>query len=142
MITEKAIHELVVDPEFKNLIRPLFKQEYLQLEQNLISDGCRDPLTTWHGVIIDGHNRYELCRKHLIPFSVEEMEFECKEEVIAWICANQLGRRNLTEETRKYLIGMQYESEKIVNSKKMPLVSISMLAKTVPSLKSASIRSR
>ena len=61
------------------------------------------------------------------PFSVEEMEFECKEEVIAWICANQLGRRNLTEETRKYLIGIQYESEKIVNSKKMPLVSISML---------------
>lgn len=84
MITEKAIHELVVDPEFKNLIRPLFKQEYLQLEQNLISDGCRDPLTTWHGIIIDGHNRYELCRKHQIPFSVEEMEFECKEEVIAW----------------------------------------------------------
>ena len=40
----------------------------LQLEQNLISDGCRDPLTTWHGVIIDGHNRYELCRKHQIPF--------------------------------------------------------------------------
>lgn len=121
MITEKAIHELVVDPEFKNLIRPLFKQEYLQLEQNLISDGCRDPLTTWHGVIIDGHNRYELCRKHQIPFSVEEMEFECKEEVIAWICANQLGRRNLTEETRKYLIGIQYESEKIVNSKKNAL---------------------
>lgn len=121
MILEKAVHELEVDPEFKNLIRPLFKQEYLQLEQNLLVDGCRDPLTTWHGVIIDGHNRYELCRKHKIPFSVEEMEFECKEAVIAWICANQLGRRNLTEETRKYLIGMQYESEKIVNSKKNAL---------------------
>ena len=37
-----------------------------------------------------------------------------KEEVIAWICANQLGRRNISEETRKYLIGLQYETEKII----------------------------
>ena len=43
-----------------------------------------------------------------------DMEFECREAAIAWICANQLGRRNITEETRKFLIGMQYESEKVV----------------------------
>ena len=33
-------------------------------------------------------------------------------EVIAWICKNQLGRRNLTPAQRKYLIGKQYEAEK------------------------------
>ncbi|OON87456.1 hypothetical protein BXO88_04075 [Oribacterium sp. C9] len=112
--------ELKIDDEFKNLIRPLFRQEYLQLEANLLSDGCRTPISIWNGVIIDGHNRYEICTRHGIPFEVEELNFLCREEAIAWICANQLGRRNLTEETRKYLIGIQYESEKIVNSKKNP----------------------
>jgi hypothetical protein len=33
--------------------------------------------------------------------------------VVAWICSNQLGRRNLSEQTRRYLIGKQYEAEKI-----------------------------
>ena len=115
---EKQVYELKIDREFKNLIRPLQRKEFLQLEANILSDGCRDPIVTYDGFIIDGHNRYEICVKHNIPFSVLEMVFECREEAIAWICANQLGRRNITEETRKFLIGMQYESEKIVNNKK------------------------
>ena len=114
----KSIQKLEIDEEFKNLIRPLQQQEYLQLEVNILADGCRNPITTWNGVIVDGHNRYEICQRHKIPFSIEEMDFECREAAIAWICANQLGRRNLTEETRKFLIGMQYESEKIINGKK------------------------
>lgn len=112
------IPKLTIDDEFKTLIRPLFKAEYEQLEKNILKDGCRDPLTTWNGILIDGHNRYSICQKHGIPFRVVEMEFSCRDEVIAWICANQLGRRNLTEETRKFLIGKQYEAEKIVNVQK------------------------
>ena len=105
---------LKINPEFKNLIRPLRRKELLQLEENLLADGCREPIITWKGFIVDGHNRYELCSKHGIPFQVLEKEFSSKEEVIAWICANQLGRRNISEETRKYLIGLQYETEKII----------------------------
>lgn len=48
----------------------------------------------------------------------ELMTFSCREEAVAWICANQLGRRNLTEESRKFLIGKQYESEKVVTRKR------------------------
>lgn len=112
------IQRLIIDEEFKTLIRPLFKAEYEQLEKNIIKDGCRDPLTTWNGILIDGHNRYSICQRHNIPFNVVEMEFSCRDEVIAWICANQLGRRNLTEETRKFLIGKQYEAEKRVNTQR------------------------
>lgn len=108
------IRRLKTDEEFKHLIRPLRQREYAQLEKNIIADGCRDPIVVWNDVIIDGHNRYEICVRHNIPFDTKEMEFECREAAIAWICANQLGRRNITEETRKFLIGMQYESEKVV----------------------------
>ena len=111
---------LTIDPQFKNLIPPLQRTEYLQLEENLLADGCRDPLVVWRGTLIDGHNRYEICTRHSIPFSVKEMNFYCREEAIAWICANQLGRRNLSEETRKYLIGKQYDSEKFVSKIKNP----------------------
>lgn len=110
--------KLKIDKEFKNLIRPLSPKEYEQLEANIIADGCRDPIVTWNGFIIDGHNRYEICRKHNISFSVKEMTFESRDDVVVWICANQLGRRNITEETRKYLIGLQYETEKVINKKK------------------------
>ena len=55
---EKALRQLQIDPHFKNLIRPLQRKEYLQLEQNILADGCRDPLIVWNGVIVDGHNRY------------------------------------------------------------------------------------
>ncbi len=111
----KQLWKLKIDREFQELIRPLFKNEYLQLEENLLADGCREPISVWNDVIVDGHNRYRICTQHGIPFAVEDMYFSCREEAVAWICANQLGRRNLTEESRKYLIGKQYESEKIIS---------------------------
>lgn len=117
-MNSKAVHKLKIDPNFKNLIRPLQRKEYLQLEANIMADGCRDAIITWNGYIVDGHNRYEICTTHQIPFEIMEMDFECREAAIAWICSNQLGRRNITEETRKFLIGMQYESEKIVATKR------------------------
>ena len=40
------------------------------------------------------------------------LPFESREEVLAWICKNQLGRRNLTPEQKYYLMGKQYEAEK------------------------------
>lgn len=117
---EKSLRTLKIDPQFKNLISPLHKKEYLQLEENLLADGCRDPLIVWKGFLVDGHNRYEICTRHQIPFSIIEMGFTCREEVVAWICSNQLGRRNISEETRRFLIGKQYEAEKLVSKIKNP----------------------
>lgn len=111
---------LKTDKDFKNLIRPLRRQEYLALEQSLRAEGCREPIIVWDGFIVDGHNRYAICQKFGIPFQVQEIDFFCKEEAIAWICAQQLKRKNITEEARKFLIGMQYETEKYVNHLKNP----------------------
>lgn len=110
---DKGFAVLEIDPEFKTLIRPLRKDEYLQLEVNLAVDGCREPIITWNNIIVDGHNRYEICNRLHIPYAIREMPFENREQAIVWICSNQLGRRNITEETRRYLIGKQYELEKV-----------------------------
>lgn len=109
--------ELNIDPEFQRFIPPLTTQEFELLEQSITREGCRNAIVTWYGVILDGHNRYAVCQKHNIPFSVKEMYFESRDEAISWICANQLGRRNITEETRRYLIGKRYDAEKRIGAR-------------------------
>ena len=64
---EKGFEKLEIDHEFKTLIQPLRKDEYRQLEVNLTIDGCREPIITWNDLIIDGHNRYEICNRLRIP---------------------------------------------------------------------------
>ena len=103
---------LNIDQEFKNIIPPLTPEEYRQLEENILAEGCRDPLIAWGDVLIDGHNRYEICVQHGIPFEVMQREFADRSEARSWIIRNQLGRRNLTPEQRAYLIGKEYEERK------------------------------
>lgn len=86
---------LTIDPEFKNLIPPLTSEEYAGLEESILAEGCRDSLVAWHGILIDGHNRYEICEKYGIPYSIMETDFETRDAVIEWIIKNQFGRRNL-----------------------------------------------
>jgi N6-adenosine-specific RNA methylase IME4 len=96
--------ELTIDPEFAALIPPLAPEEREQLERNILADGCRDPLTVWDGVIVDGHNRYEICTRHGIEFDVEEKQFESRAHARIWMRENQKGRRNLSP---AWLIEMQ-----------------------------------
>lgn len=115
-MAEQSTYTLKINESFKRLIPPLSSEELQQLEQNLIRDGCREPLCVWNNTILDGHNRYEICTRLKIPFTIRRIYFKCSEEATAWICANQLGRRNISEETRKYLIGKRYEMEKIIGA--------------------------
>ena len=91
---------IVIDPEFKELIPPLTDNEFRQLEANLLRDGCKEPLTVWDGILIDGHNRYMICRQHSIKFKVDEIKFESRDHAMAWIDERQLGRRNLDDDKR------------------------------------------
>lgn len=84
-----------IDNEFKALIPPLTEDERNGLEQSLLNEGCRDALVLWGDILIDGHNRYEICTKHGIPYTTIQKEFADRDEAIQWIILNQFGRRNL-----------------------------------------------
>lgn len=105
---------LKIDPEFQSLIPPLAADEYKELKASILKDGCREAICVWYATIVDGHNRYEICTKHQIPVQIKKLYFKNREEVIAWICTTQLGRHNISEMTRRYLIGKRYEMEKIL----------------------------
>ena len=104
---------LKIDPEFQSQIPPLTDDEFKQLEENILKEGkLLSPLIVWNNILVDGHNRYAILQKHPeIYFSTMPLPFENREEVLAWICKNQLGRRNLTPEQKKFLIGKQYSVE-------------------------------
>lgn len=105
---------LIIDPEFRDKIPPLTEDEFTLLEENILSDGAVfSPLIVWDGTILDGHNRYEIIQKHPeLTYAVHEVSFANRYEAISWICKHQLGRRNLTPQQKKYLIGQRYEAEK------------------------------
>ena len=106
--------KLIIDPEFRDKIPPLTEDEFTLLEENILSDGAVfSPLIVWDGTILDGHNRYEIIQKHPeLTYAVHKMSFANRYEAISWICKHQLGRRNLTPQQKKYLIGQRYEAEK------------------------------
>lgn len=106
--------ELRVDPLFRDKIRPLSGEEFKQLEENIVADGeVREPIVVWQGVIVDGHHRWQIIQKHpMIPYKVKEMDFADKYAAIVWMCRNQVGRRNLTDDQRMALIGEAYAAQK------------------------------
>ena len=86
-----------IDNEFKKLIPPLSGDEFRQLEENILNEGIREKIILWQGMIIDGHNRYEIAQKHGLEFETMEKEFSDRDSVKIWIIDNQSGRRNLSD---------------------------------------------
>ncbi|MBR3556760.1 MAG: hypothetical protein IKN89_12680 [Oscillospiraceae bacterium] len=105
------------DPTFQNVIPPLTEEEYSQLRDNILSDGeVYEPIITWNGTIIDGHNRWRIIREHWEElkdkYHIREMDFPDRWAAFDWMYRKPLGRRNLTEEQRAYMIGKMYDARK------------------------------
>lgn len=105
---------LRIDPEFRDKIPPLTEDEFRQLEENIVRDGeIYEPIIVWHGVIVDGHNRYKIAQAHPeIPYRTKEMFFPDKWAAFDWMYSKQLGRRNLSDENRTYCMGKMYEARR------------------------------
>lgn len=108
---------IAIDSEFQAHIPSMRPEERRGLEDSLKREGCRDKLITWNGILIDGHNRYEICERLNIPYETAEMVFDTREAVIEWIEDNQLSRRNLTDAQTRYFRGQQYNRQKSQGSR-------------------------
>ncbi|MCL2403446.1 MAG: hypothetical protein FWC86_04380, partial [Coriobacteriia bacterium] len=111
-----ALDDIIIDEELKYLLPQLSEETFAALEANILEHGLRDALVLWEGeegsILIDGHNRYEVIKKHDLPFSVVYMNFSSKDEVIVWMIKTQIARRNLTQMQHTLFRGMHYEAEK------------------------------
>ena len=106
---EKKLYELKIDPEFERLIPDPDAEEQRWLEESIKKEGCTDPLITWNGTVIDGHNRFKICTRLGIPFSYSDKDdLPDRDAVKAWIIERQLARRNLTK-YQKSKLALAYE---------------------------------
>lgn len=125
---EAIKQKIQVLPELRDLIPPLQDEESKQLEQNLITEGCREALMIWETtqsvidgsasdesiyILVDGHNRFSICQKHHLDFKIHVLSFPSLKEVREFMIDNQLGRRNLMPEQAAYLRGLRYNNEKL-----------------------------
>ncbi|MBB6003523.1 hypothetical protein [Arcicella rosea] len=124
---ESIKQNITVLEELKSFIPPLLDAELAQLKANLLANGCKDPLLLWETtkdviglgsreepayVLIDGHNRYGICKEFGITFNVQLLSFNSFKEVKEHMIDLQLGRRNLNAQQASYLRGLRYNTEK------------------------------
>jgi len=116
------MHHIVIDPEYQSLIPALGQQEFEDLTQAILRDGCREPLAVMEDVddrgdvcyvLLDGHNRHQICEALGLPYEMRVIHgLMSRDEIRQWIIQNQLGRRNLTADQMAYYRGEQYRLRK------------------------------
>ena len=109
--------ELKIDPEFQNKIPPMPIEDFNGLREDILRDGyVRDPLTVWkeENILLDGHHRWKIIQENPEvlenKYTIDYRSFPNRFACIAWICANQIHRHNMTEPQRDYLIKEEYVS--------------------------------
>ncbi|WP_317204981.1 hypothetical protein [Janthinobacterium sp.] len=96
--------DITINEVLRAYIDPLTSSEYAALERSLLAEGCRDALVLWNDVLIDGHNRYAICRRHDIPFkTVQNTSFGSIDDVMLWMIDNHLARRSVSDFQRGVL---------------------------------------
>lgn len=103
-----------IDAEFAELCPQPTNEERNLLMASIDAEGCREALIVWdeQDILIDGHTRKEICDELSVDYRVNRKSLPSRDAAIEWIIANQLGRRNVTEEQKGYLRGKRYQQEK------------------------------
>ena len=121
---ENIKKKIVSIDELKELIKPLQEEEYEQLKANVLQNGCQDTIKIWQTfenvvnpdndsneeifVLVDGHNRFNICNDNKIPYNISIMNFDGLEDVKSFMIDLQLGRRNVNLLEVSYYRGLQY----------------------------------
>jgi hypothetical protein len=96
--------QIKINEVLRSYIEPLTESEFTALERSILVEGCRDALVLWEDVLVDGHNRYQICQQHGIPFKVtENTSFRSLDDVKLWMIDNNLGRRSISDYQRGVL---------------------------------------
>lgn len=94
------VNELCVDKKISGIFAPINSSVFENLEKDIIQFGCLSPIVIWGNTILDGHARYEICRKNNIAYSVVSLNIKNQDDAVAWVYFNQRNRRNMTPYAR------------------------------------------
>lgn len=115
------IEDIKIDPELRDLLPPLTKDEFQDLENGILKNGLQDTIKVWTDeetditYLVDGHNRYNICKKNKIDlghWQIQELgsyRYKNKDDIIKYMLDTQLGRRNLSP-VQRYVIAEKYKT--------------------------------
>lgn len=124
---ERIKSQIIVLDEIRDYINPLTNDEFTGLERTLLEEGINDPLIVWETtstaaeiddlgtevyVLIDGHHRFKISKKHNLPFAIVLKKYATLDLVKSAMLDKQLNRRNLTPEQVSYYRGLKYNISK------------------------------
>lgn len=90
-------HTPTVLPEMSELLPPLTDEQLSLLEADILKNGCYTPvIVNEELVVVDGHNRMNICQKHGLPYRMAVFSFEDLLEAKQWALDTQKSRRNLS----------------------------------------------
>ena len=96
--------DITINNRIKNALPRPTAGALAELETSLLNgyNTALGPIVLWKfegdNVLIDGHNRKELCEKHGINFPTAFMKFESLDDAVLWVKVHQVGKRNLSED--------------------------------------------
>jgi hypothetical protein len=99
MVKREYNGKVRVDPKIESMIRSLTEDELNALEESLLAEGkAISPLWLWGDLLVDGHNRFRLSKKHKLPYEVKQVYEDATdiEDVKDRIRRDSLARRNMT----------------------------------------------
>ncbi len=80
----------------EQLLPPLSGEQFSSLESDILENGCYAPIIVNEDMtVIDGHNRFRICEKHNLSFTMLVFSFADLLEAKQWAVDTQKGRRNL-----------------------------------------------
>ncbi len=110
--------DFIIKPEIRGYLRTQTKEENEALRAKIKEEGCLPGSLTVaklasENVLIDGHHTYDICLDEKIPHGKPRIiPMKDLDEVRTWMRKTQLARRNLTDEERTFLVGLEYKERK------------------------------
>ena len=83
-------------PDLAELLPPLSGEQLAALEKDILQNGCYAHIIVNEDlVVVDGHNRQQICTRHDLPYKMAVFAFDDLLEAKQWALDTQKGRRNL-----------------------------------------------
>ena len=99
------------DNEFRKLEQPYVLSESDDKSPFIDQINNLKTFVVWRTDLLMDYQLFEDHLKKAIPFKIESKQFQTQYHALSWVCSQQLKRKDLTDEYKKYLIGKTYEYE-------------------------------
>ena len=123
-------------PELAELLPPLSGEQLAALEKDILQNGCYAPIIVNEDlVVVDGHNRQQICTRHDLPYKMAVFAFDDLLEAKQWALDTQKGRRNLDKwELGKIALKLRPEIEAGQRPTRVPVQTFRQHCRKVPHL--------